>query len=120
MPDRNALRTQMEKDGIEYLLVQFVDITGAAKVKMVPVGAFDAAIDDGAGFAGGAVWGVGRGPHSHDMLARIDLAKSPCPITYASPLTISVATARKGIGSASKSSIFATLVVSSRRIRSSF
>src|SRR5262249_56660382 len=26
----------------------------------------------GAGFAGGAVWGAGQGPHSHDMMARID------------------------------------------------
>ena len=73
MPTRDELRKQMATDGIEYLLVQFVDITGAAKVKMVPVAAFDAAIDDGAGFAGAAVWGVGQGPHSHDMLARIDL-----------------------------------------------
>ena len=73
MSTRDALRKQMEEDGIEYLLVQFVDITGAAKVKMVPVNSFDDAIDDGAGFAGGAVWGVGQGPHSHDMLARIDL-----------------------------------------------
>ncbi len=73
MPTREELRKQMAKDGIEYLLVQFVDITGAAKVKMVPVSSFDAAIDQGAGFAGAAVWGVGQGPHSHDMLARIDL-----------------------------------------------
>jgi glutamine synthetase len=30
-------------------------------------------MDVGAGFAGAAVWGCGQGPHSHDMLARIDL-----------------------------------------------
>jgi glutamine synthetase len=47
---------------------------GAAKAKMVPVECFDDAIDVGAGFAGGALWGLGQGPHSHDMLARIDLA----------------------------------------------
>ena len=38
-------------------------------------------LDVGAGFAGGAVWGVGQGPHSHDMLARID------PDTY-TPLAL--------------------------------
>ena len=30
-------------------------------------------IDEGAGFAGAAVWGAGQGPDYHDMLARIDL-----------------------------------------------
>ena len=62
----------MEQDGIEFLLVQFVDITGAAKVKMIPAANLDDAIDVGAGFAGAAVWGIGQGPHDHDMLARID------------------------------------------------
>ena len=73
MASREDVRQQMEKDGIGHLLAQFVDIHGAAKVKMVPVGHFDDVIDDGAGFAGGAVWGLGQGPHSHDMLARIDV-----------------------------------------------
>ena len=73
MASRENVRQQMEKDGIEHLLTQFVDIHGAAKAKMVPVGHFDQVIDDGAGFAGGAVWGLGQGPHSHDMMARIDV-----------------------------------------------
>jgi len=73
MASREQIRKRMQKDGIEFILVQFVDVTGAAKVKMVPVSSFDDAIDEGAGFAGAAVWGVGQGPHSHDMLARIDL-----------------------------------------------
>ena len=73
MASREDVRQQMQKDGIEYILTQFVDIHGAAKVKMVPVGHFDDVIDDGAGFAGGAVWGMGQGPHSHDMLARVDV-----------------------------------------------
>ena len=80
MVDRQQMRRQLEEDGIEFLLVQFVDMHGAAKVKMVPASALDAAIDEGAGFAGAAVWGVGQGPHSHDMLARIDLASyTPLP-----------------------------------------
>jgi glutamine synthetase len=63
----------MQEDGIEYLLTQFVDIHGSAKAKMVPVSHLDDVIDTGAGFAGAAVPGLGQGPHSHDMMARIDL-----------------------------------------------
>ena len=73
MPTREEVRQQMRDDGIEYLLAQFVDINGSPKVKMVPGSHFDDIIDDGAGFAGAAVLGMGQGPHSHDMLARIDL-----------------------------------------------
>ena len=73
MADRELIRQQLQKTGIEFLLAQFVDIHGSAKVKMVPTASFDDLIDEGAGFAGAAVWGVGQGPHSHDMMARIDL-----------------------------------------------
>ena len=73
MATRDEVRKRMQDDKIEFLLVQFVDINGAPKVKMVPVSHFDDVIDAGAGFAGAAVMGMGQGPHSHDMLARIDL-----------------------------------------------
>ena len=73
MADREQIRQQLSDDGIEFLLAQFVDMNGTAKVKMVPASSLDDMIDDGAGFAGAAVWGSGQGPHSHDMLARIDL-----------------------------------------------
>ncbi len=80
MAEREQIRKQLAKDNIDFLLAQFVDIHGAAKVKMVPVDSLDAMIDDGAGFAGAAVWGSGQGPHSHDMLARIDLQSyTPLP-----------------------------------------
>lgn len=80
MADREAIRQTLQADGIEFILVQFVDIHGAAKVKMVPAACLDEVIDVGAGFAGAAVWGVGQGPHSHDMLARIDLdSYTPLP-----------------------------------------
>jgi glutamine synthetase len=69
---REAVREQFKNDGIEYLLVQFVDIHGSAKCKLVPAGTLDDVIETGAGFAGAAVWGMGQGPHSHDMMARID------------------------------------------------
>ena len=80
MSDREDIRSRMSQDGIEFLLAQFVDMHGSAKVKMVPVSCFDAMLDEGAGFAGAAVWGMGQGPHAHDMMARIDLdSYTPLP-----------------------------------------
>lgn len=77
---RGAVRAQLDRQAIQYLLVQFVDIHGAAKCKMVPVDALDEVIDRGAGFAGAALWGMGQGPHSHDMMARVDLSSyTPLP-----------------------------------------
>lgn len=73
MADREEIRRRMSDDGIEYILAQFVDMNGSPKVKMVPTAHFDDLIDEGAGFAGAAVSGLGQGPHSHDMLGRIDL-----------------------------------------------
>src|SRR5262244_1497187 len=80
MANRTTLKTQLEADGIQYLLVQFVDIHGAPKVKMVPAETLDDVADVGAGFAGGAVWGMGQNAASHDMMARIDPASyTPLP-----------------------------------------
>ncbi|MCH7688423.1 MAG: type III glutamate--ammonia ligase, partial [Planctomycetes bacterium] len=80
MTDREQIREQMKKDKVQFILAQFVDIHGSAKVKMVPASCLDDMIDVGAGFAGAAVWGLGQGPHSHDMLARIDLGSyTPLP-----------------------------------------
>jgi len=78
-----AVTKQLEADGISYVMVQFVDIHGAPKVKLVPAASLRSAHEVGAGFAGGAVWGVGQGPHSHDMLARIDL-DTYTPLPYES------------------------------------
>src|SRR5215468_462563 len=39
---------------------------------MVPSDCLEAVTDSGAGFAGGAVWGMGQNAASHDMMARID------------------------------------------------
>ena len=73
MTTREEMHQRLQEDNIEFLLAQFVDMHGAAKVKMVPASELDNMLDVGAGFAGAAVWGAGQGPHSHDMLARIDL-----------------------------------------------
>lgn len=80
MATREEIRKQMQQDGIEFILPQFVDIHGAAKVKMAPASCLDDMIDAGAGFAGAAVWGVGQGPDSHDLMARVDLdSYTPLP-----------------------------------------
>jgi glutamine synthetase len=83
--DRSLLKSQLQKDGIDYLLVQFVDIHGAAKVKMVPRDMVETVADSGAGFAGGAVWGMGQNAASHDMMARID-AVSYTPVPWVAGL----------------------------------
>jgi glutamine synthetase len=71
---------RLDDDGIAFLLIQFVDIHGAAKVKLVPAKTLRTVAETGAGFAGGAVHGMGQGPDSHDMFARPDLATyTPLP-----------------------------------------
>ncbi len=74
------LQARMAEDHIDYLLVQFVDIHGSAKVKMVPAAYLGDVVNDGAGFAGAAVWGMGQGPHSHDLMGRVDIESyTPLP-----------------------------------------
>jgi glutamine synthetase len=73
MPSTDQIRQRLEQDQIRFILTQFVDIHGSAKVKMSPTEALSMLIDEGAGFAGAALWGMGQGPHSHDMMGRIDL-----------------------------------------------
>ncbi|MEW6445789.1 MAG: type III glutamate--ammonia ligase [Pseudomonadota bacterium] len=64
----------LEKNGVKYVLAQFVDIHGVAKTKSVPVDHFDDIITNGAGFAGFAIWGMGIDPHGPDYMAVGDLA----------------------------------------------
>ena len=73
MATREEIRERLAKDRVEYLLAQFVDLHGSAKVKLVPADHLDRVIDEGAAFAGAALPGLGQGPQSHDMMARIDL-----------------------------------------------
>jgi glutamine synthetase len=67
------LERRFRDDEIAHLLIQFVDIHGAPKVKLVPASTLRSFVQVGAGFAGGAVWGMGQGPDSHDLQARADL-----------------------------------------------
>ena len=59
---------------IRYLLAQFVDIHGSAKAKAVPVEHLDMVLNEGAGFAGFALWGFGMGPEGPDYMAVGDLS----------------------------------------------
>jgi len=75
-----AMTERLQRDRVQYLLAQFVDVHGSPKAKMVPAGALAAVVESGAGFAGGALWGMGQGAHSHDMMGRADLASyTPMP-----------------------------------------
>ena len=80
MDPTETIASRLKTDHISFLLAQFVDIHGSPKVKMAPVEALGTLLGDGAGFAGGAVWGMGQGAHSHDMIGRIDPASyTPIP-----------------------------------------
>jgi len=63
----------IKENGIKYILAQFVDIHGVAKTKSVPSQYLMDVVNEGAGFAGFAVWGLGMEPHGPDFLARGDL-----------------------------------------------
>ncbi len=45
--------------GVHTLLVQFTDLHGVAKGKLVPLAQLDAVLRHGAGFAGPSIWGTG-------------------------------------------------------------
>ncbi len=61
--NRSTLKAQLQEDGIEYLLVQFVDIHGSPKVKMVPAGCLDDVAD-----VRGRLRGRGRLGHGPERL----------------------------------------------------
>ena len=67
-------RKFLEKNGVKYILAQFVDIHGSAKTKAVPASHLDDILTAGAGFAGFAIWGMGMGPHGPDYMAVGDLS----------------------------------------------
>jgi glutamine synthetase len=64
----------LQDNDVKLVLAQFVDIHGAAKAKAVPAAHLDMVLDDGAGFAGFAVWGLGMGPHGPDYMGVGDLS----------------------------------------------
>ncbi len=65
---------QFVKDNhIQFVLAQFVDIHGVAKTKAVPAAHIMNILEEGAGFAGFAIWGFGMEPNSADLMARGDI-----------------------------------------------
>jgi glutamine synthetase len=64
-----AARKFLKDNKLKYILAQFVDIHGAAKAKAVPAEHLDMVLNEGAGFAGFALWGFGMGPHGPDYMA---------------------------------------------------
>src|SRR6266545_7471830 len=77
---KEEIRDRFKQDQVDYILVQYVDIHGTPRCKGVPVRALDQLLAGSAGFAGAAVWGMGQGPHDHDMIALPDLASyTPVP-----------------------------------------
>jgi len=61
--------------GIHSVLVQFCDIHGVAKGKLVPLSNLQEWVDQGAGFAGPSIWGTGlpRFGARSEYYARVDL-----------------------------------------------
>lgn len=59
----------LKENKVKYILAQFVDIHGVAKVKSVPVAHLEDILTVGAGFAGGAIWGMGIAPNGPDYMA---------------------------------------------------
>ena len=64
----------LKDNNVKYVLAQFVDIHGVAKVKSVPVAHLEDILTAGAGFAGGAIWGMGIKPNGPDYMAVGELA----------------------------------------------
>jgi glutamine synthetase len=64
----------LKDNDVKYILAQFVDIHGVAKVKSVPAAHLGSILKGGAGFAGGAIWGMGIAPNGPDYMAVGDLS----------------------------------------------
>ena len=67
MTSTRSLQERLRQDGIDTLLVQFTDVHGGAKGKLVPLAHLDDILSAGAGFAGPSIWGTGlprTGPRS--------------------------------------------------------
>ncbi|MEY3473784.1 MAG: glutamine synthetase GlnA, partial [Pseudomonadota bacterium] len=78
-----ALRARLHEAGVHTLLVQFTDVHGCAKGKLVPLEHLGDVLAVGAGFAGPSIWGTGlgrTGPRS-EYYARGDAATAK-PLTW--------------------------------------
>lgn len=82
MTGTQDLVDRLRAAGVHTLLVQFADVHGTAKGKLVPLSHLQDVLDTGAGFAGPSIWGTGlprTGPRS-EYYARGDAATAlPLP-----------------------------------------
>ncbi|MBA2723133.1 MAG: type III glutamate--ammonia ligase [Methylibium sp.] len=65
----SAAQQFLDQHQIKYVLAQFVDIHGTAKTKSVPASHYTDILTNGAGFAGGAIWGMAISPNDADYMA---------------------------------------------------
>ncbi len=73
-------REYIERAGVEFLFVQFVDMHGKPSAKLVPAGHLDDVLTDGAGFAGFAAGEIGQRPNDPDLAAMPDVRSlTPLP-----------------------------------------
>jgi glutamine synthetase len=75
-PLQNQLQDRLQAEGVHSLLVQFTDLHGVAKGKIVPLAHLADVLAPGAGFSGPSIWGTGlarTGPRS-EYHARGDAA----------------------------------------------
>jgi glutamine synthetase len=75
-PDLDIAKAKqfLAQNHVRYVLAQFVDIHGVAKSKSVPVGHLEDVLSDGAGFAGGGVFGLRLAPHEAEYMMVGDLS----------------------------------------------
>ncbi|MFN9771818.1 MAG: type III glutamate--ammonia ligase [Burkholderiales bacterium] len=68
-PTAADARAWLERHQARFVLAQFVDIHGSAKAKAVPAEHLRMVLEEGAGFAAFAIWGMGLGPEGADYMA---------------------------------------------------
>jgi len=72
--DLDKAKQFLAQNHVRYVLAQFVDIYGVAKSKSVPVEHLEDVLTDGAGFAGGGVFGLRLAPHEAEYMLVGDLS----------------------------------------------
>jgi glutamine synthetase len=79
----DAVWSQMQERGVEFVFAQFVDMYARPSAKLVPIRSrenLDGLVEDGAGFAGFAAGEIGQVPSDPDIAAIPDLASyTPVP-----------------------------------------
>lgn len=79
-PTAADVRRAVERDGVEFLFAEFVDMHAKPSAKLVPAVELDGLLVDGAGFAGFAAGDIGQTPDSPDLIAMPDVGSfTPLP-----------------------------------------